>query len=61
MPASQGQPSQDLWRVPPPNPTPIPLPVGGLAQPLCGGEGTGALLLGQMLLASSEAKVSPWL
>ena len=59
MSTTHSQPSQGLRRVPPPNPTPIPLPVGGLAQPLCRGEGTGALLLGQMLLASSEAKVSP--
>lgn len=51
------QPSQGLRRVPPPNPTPTPLPVGGLAQPLLRGRGHTELLLGQMLLASSEAKV----
>lgn len=51
------QPSQGLQRVPPPNPTPTPLPVGGLAQPLLRGRGHTELLLGQMLLASSEAKV----
>lgn len=55
MPATHCQPSQGLWSVPSPNPT--PLPVGGLAQPLLRGRGHTELLSGQILLASSKAKV----